>query len=129
MTATSLAPASRRRTVLRFAGHYLEMVVAMFVGMGALAPVWALLWPGLPGIPDAHALIMATDMSVGMALWMRIRRHGWRHIGEMVAAMYAAFAVVLPFYWLGAVSGDTLMAVGHLLMFPLMAVPMLRRRH
>jgi hypothetical protein len=115
------------RPVLRFTGHFVEMVIAMFVGMMALAPLWTLAWPGLTDRPDAHALIMATDMAIGMALWMWIRRHGWSPIAEMTAAMYAPFVVLLVPYWLGAISGDTLMAAGHVLMIPAMLAAMLLR--
>ncbi|MBG0564614.1 hypothetical protein [Actinoplanes aureus] len=113
---------------LRFAGHYLEMVVAMLVGMFALAPLWNLAVPGLDAHPDAHSMVMATNMAIGMALWMRIRKHDWRHIAEMCAAMYVPFVALLVPYWMGLISGGTLMTVGHILMFPAMLVPMLWRR-
>ncbi|MFC7533064.1 hypothetical protein [Actinoplanes sp. GCM10030250] len=116
-------------TKLRFWGHYLEMVVAMFVGMFALAPLWNLAVPGLEDHPDAHAMVMATNMAIGMALWMRIRRHSWVHIGEMCAAMYVPFVVLLVPYWLGWISGGALMTAGHILMFPAMLVPMVLRKH
>ena len=121
-------PVAARRSVLRFTLHYAEMLAAMAVGMMLLAPLWDAVWPGLADRPDLHALVMATDMSIGMALWMRLRRHGWRHIAAMCAAMYVAFLLVLPPYWAGMISGDTMMGVGHLLMLPLMLAVMLRRR-
>ncbi|MEU4422219.1 hypothetical protein AB0F81_16455 [Actinoplanes sp. NPDC024001] len=121
---TSTATSSR----LRFAGHYLEMVVAMFVGMFALGPLWNLAVPGLDAHPDAHAMVMATNMAIGMALWMRIRKHSWSHIGWMCAAMYVPFVVLLAPYWAGLISGGTLMTAGHILMFPAMLAPMLWRR-
>jgi hypothetical protein len=113
---------------LRFVLHYLEMVVAMLVGMVALAPLWDLAWPGRHDRPGAAAMVMATNMAIGMALWMRIRRHSWRHIAEMCAAMYVPFVVLLVPYLLGAISGGTLMTAGHILMFPAMLVPMLLPR-
>jgi len=64
-------PAAPRRRVLRFAGHYLEMVVAMFVGMALLMPLTPAAWAALPAV---HALVMAADMTIGMAVWMRIRK-------------------------------------------------------
>jgi hypothetical protein len=136
---TSTAPTRRstpaRRTdwvtvrpYVRFAGHFLEMVVAMFAGMLALGPLWSLVWPGLVGLPAAHALVMATNMTAGMALWMRIRHHSWPGIAEMSAAMYLPFVVLLVPYWLGAISGAALMTAGHVLMLPLMLVAMIWRR-
>ncbi len=125
--ATDITRATRRRTALRFTLHYVEMVVAMFVGMMALGPLWHLVWPGLMEQPTLHVLVMATDMSIGMAAWMRLRKHNWAGIAWMCAAMYAAFAVVLPPYWAGLIDAGTMETAGHVLMLPLMLVVMLRR--
>jgi hypothetical protein len=127
---TSVRPATRTpsRSTVRFVGHLLEMVVAMFVGMMALAPLWSLAVPDLTEHAAAHAMVMATNMSVGMAVWMRIRRHSWPRIAEMSAAMYLPFVLLLAPYWLGTISGDVLMAGGHVLMPPLMVAAMLWRR-
>ena len=123
-TATDLArKTSRSRSVLRFTLHYVEMVVDMVVGMIVLGP----LWPDLPGGATVDVLVMATNMSIGMAAWMRIRRHSWRGIAWMCASMYAAFALVLPPYWIGLIDAGTMMTAGHILMLPLMLVVMLRR--
>jgi hypothetical protein len=127
MTDTTRTAPSRVRPYLRFAGHYVEMVVAMFVGMFVLSPVWSFAAPGLVARDDVGALVMAFDMTVGMALWMRVRRHSWRPIGEMSAAMVAPFVVLLVPYWLGAISGMTLMMLGHALMFVTMLAAMLLR--
>src|SRR5258706_14834698 len=75
-THASHAPArSAARKNLRFALHYVEMVVSMLVGMALLGPVWSWAWPGLADRPAADALVMAANMTIGMGLWMRIRRH------------------------------------------------------
>jgi flagellar biosynthetic protein FliP len=121
------APPRRGRRALRFAGHYLEMVAAMAVGMVLLGPVWHSAWPGLADRPDLDVVVMATNMSIGMAAWMRLRGHGWGGIGWMCASMYAAFAVVLPLYWAGLVDAGTMSTAGHLLMLPFMLLVMLRR--
>jgi hypothetical protein len=128
MTTTTSTRTSALRGHLRFAGHFAEMVVAMLAGMMALAPLWSLAVPGLSAHPAADAIVMATNMSLGMALWMRIRRHSWPRIAEMSAAMYVPFAVLLVPYWLGVLSGDALMTGGHVLMFPAMLAAMLWRR-
>jgi hypothetical protein len=117
-----------RPSVRRFALHGLEMVIAMLVGMVVLEPVWAWAWPSLHDDITAQALVMATNMSVGMAVWMRIRGHGVPAIAEMSAAMYLSFLVVLPFHWAGVLSGMAFMTAGHVLMVPAMLVAMLRRR-
>ncbi|MET8846308.1 hypothetical protein [Amycolatopsis sp. NPDC004625] len=111
------------RKLARFTGHYLEMVAAMLVGMVALGP----LWPPV-GRADAGALVMATDMTVAMVLAMLLRRHSWPRIAEMAAAMYLPFVVLLVPYWLGAISGTTLMVAGHVIMVPLMLAAMVWRR-
>jgi flagellar biosynthetic protein FliP len=117
------------RNNLKFLGHFVEMVVAMVVGMAALGPLWTLMWPDLPSSPAAHTMVMATDMAIGMALWMRLRGHGWRGIAEMSAAMYVPFLLLLGPYALGMISGAALMLGGHVLMLPAMLLAMLRHRH
>lgn len=113
---------------MRFLLHFGEMVVAMVVGMLLLGPLWTLAWPGLPDLPAAAALVMATNMAIGMAAWMRVRGHRGRGIAEMCAAMYLPFLVLLGPHALGLISGDTLMMGGHVLMLPAMALVMLRHR-
>lgn len=117
----------------RFGRHYLEMVVAMIIGMvvlGMLESVAfdALGWSGLLDRTDVDALVMATNMTVAMASWMRFRGHAGGPIVEMAAAMYLPFVVLLVPMWLGAISEDTLLIAGHVLMLPAMAAAMLRRR-
>jgi flagellar biosynthetic protein FliP len=105
------------------------MLAAMLVGMAVLGPVRELLVPGLSARDDVMALLMATDMAVGMAVWMRVRRSSWSAIGEMSAAMYVPFLVLLVPYWAGSLPGDALLTWGHVLMLPAMAVPLVRGRH
>jgi hypothetical protein len=128
MTLTAPARHSRSRRTWHVVRHYLEMVVAMLVGMVVLAPVWRLVWPGLSDTVAADVPVMATDMALGMAAWMRVRRHSWSAIGVMSAAMYLPFVVLLVPFAAGAVTGDTVMMAGHVLMFPAMALAMLWHR-
>ena len=129
MTAsTRPVTASTTRSVLRFAGHYVEMVVAMLAGMVALGPLWSWAAPGLTARPDAGAVIMATNMTIGMTLWMLVRRHSWTAIAEMAAAMYLPFLALLVPYWFGVISGGAVMTWGHILMLVAMLAVMLRRR-
>lgn len=124
--AAAPAPAPRARRLTRFAGHYLEMVVAMVVGMVALAPLWPAAWVASEGV---HAVLMATDMTVAMVLWMALRRHRWPRIAEMAAVMSLPFVALLVPYGLGVLPGSALMVAGHVIMFPLMLLAMLWRRH
>jgi copper chaperone CopZ len=124
---------SHNRSWRHFVRHFVEMVVAMVAGMvlvGALVDlVVALLGAsGLLQRPELHTLVMATNMTIGMSLWMRYRKHSWASIGEMGAAMYVPFVVLFVPFWAGLLSGSMLMAAGHLLMLPFMVAAMLWRR-
>ena len=115
------------RAVWHFVRHYLEMVLAMLVGMYALGGLESLVWPAVTLRADVGVMVMATNMSVGMAAWMRFRGHSWRGIAEMSASMYLPFVVLLVPYWAGLVGHGVLMTWGHLLMLPAMALAMLLR--
>ena len=109
-----------------FVVHYLQMLAAMLAGMVVLGPLSMLLGDGASA--EVQALLMATWMTTGMAAWMAWRRHPWSGILEMGLAMYLAFVVLFPLHWLGRLSTDGLILVGHVLMLPAMAIAMLRRR-
>lgn len=119
-----------RAAWLRLALHYVEMVLAMFAGMLVLGALRDLL--GLTVAfgerPGAHFLLMATDMAIGMAAWMRLRRHGWACTREMCAAMYVP-AVLIPLVWTDVISAMTFMTAAHILMMPAMLAVLLRHRH
>jgi hypothetical protein len=115
------------RSIWHFVRHYVEMVLAMFAGMFALGGLEGLVWPALTTRADVGAMVMATNMSLGMAAWMRVRGHSWRGIGEMSASMYLPFVVLLVPYWAGLAGEGVLMTWGHLLMLPAMALAMLLR--
>lgn len=121
-----------RPAVLRFARHYLEMVAAMLAGMVALGRLESLLAstigrPHALAGPTVSALLMAANMTVGVAAWMCLRRHRVRLIGEMIAGMSVGFLALAP-QWIGATCHDTLVMAGHELMFLGMLVAMLARR-
>jgi hypothetical protein len=120
--------------VKRFLWHYVEMIIAMVVGMLVLGAARAGLF-GLLDVdlssetqPEIAALLMAFDMSVGMVVWMRYRGHGWPSTMEMVAVMFAPVVLLAPFTLGGLMSGHALMMVMHIAMLPLMLAVMLRRR-
>ena len=125
---------TRRRPALRrFVGHYLKIVVAAVAGMVVLGPAESMLlnpigWAEVVARFEAATLVMATNMTVAAAAWMRFRRHGWAAIAEMAVAMYAPFLVLFPPLWLGVLSASGLMALGHVLMLFTIAAAMLRRR-
>ena len=128
----SPAQAPHRLSAKQFTRHFVEMLVAMAVGMVALHPVWTLPLDavgagGLMDNPYSSALIMATDMTVAMSAWMKIRGHRWRPIAEMAAAMYLPFLVLFVPLALGLIGEGALMLWGHVLMLPAMAAAMLLR--
>lgn len=130
MSAQTLFP-RRHRPVRAFVRHYLEMVLAMLLGMATLYPAYTMLVDPAPQWltrPDVEALVMATAMTVPMVAWMRIRRHRWLPIVEMSVAMYAGFVVLFPWLWAGTLDEMGLMMVGHVLMPLFMLLAMLARR-
>ena len=120
------------RSKRAFVRHYLEMVAAMIVGMMVLEPVRdvvvdALGWSAAFDGSEVRALAMATEMTIAMVAWMRYRRHAWPTTAEMALAMYVPFVLLFVPLWLGVIAGDAVLAGGHVLMLPAMALVMLRR--
>ncbi len=137
-TPTSSAPTDasahlpHRPRAKKFVLHFLEMVVAMAVGMVVLHPVWmfvldAIGAAGLMRNPYTGALIMATNMTVAMSAWMRFRGHRRRPVAEMAAAMYVPFLVLFVPMAFELIDKGALMLWGHVLMLPAMAAAMLLR--
>ncbi|KAB2347518.1 hypothetical protein [Actinomadura rudentiformis] len=122
--------ASTRRPWLRFTRHYIEMIIAMFVGMGVLGVLFAVagLDFSFERDPELAYLLMAFNMSVGMAVIMRFRRHSWPATLEMCGAMFAPVVPLFPLLWLNVIDGETVMLVAHVAMFPLMLGIMFWRR-
>jgi uncharacterized membrane protein YdjX (TVP38/TMEM64 family) len=75
--------------------HFLEMTVAMFIGMGVGAVLFKYLLAAFGTTitearlqyPELTVLVMGFNMTVPMVAWMRHRGHGWRNSAEMAAAM------------------------------------------
>ena len=115
-----------------FLRHYLEMVVAMFVGMAVLGlPLYAVGtgWHELAiESPAIGFLGMATSMTVPMVGWMIYRGHGRRANMEMSASMFVPTFAVITLTWADVVT-DTgaLMTIEHVAMFVAMAAVMLLR--
>jgi hypothetical protein len=104
-----------------FIRHYLEMVAAMFVGMGVLGmPAGMLVTSEAGDLP-----VMGASMTIPMVAWMRYRGHSWAIAGEMSGAMLVPTAVAIAL--LGSVEYDTLMVFEHVAMLLAMLVAMLLR--
>ena len=119
-----------------FVRHYLEMLVAMLLGMAILG-VPASMALGALGVSssefqnDAPALMligMAVTMTVPMVGWMRYRGHGWGASVEMSASMFVPTFGVIALLG-GRLVGDvgTLLVIEHVAMLPSMLVAMLMR--
>ena len=130
---TTSRSAWTRAAARRFARHYLEMVVAMLLGMAVLGPLESALldplgWQSVRAVPELDALVMATNMTAAMVVWMRYRGHSRAATGLMAAAVYLPFIVLFAPLWLGALSPTGMLVGGHLLMLLVMASAMLLRR-
>jgi len=122
--------ASEHRLLVR---HFFEMVAAMLIGMAVLGAVvrMSCVLTGHEDLldhPGFRAPIMATNMTIGMVVWMRHRRHGRAAIGEMAAAMYVPLVVLIIPFWVGLLGGSALLGLMHVLMLPAMVVAMNHRR-
>jgi hypothetical protein len=109
------------------------MSVAMTAGMLLLSPIWQAIGSGLGAAGtfarvELRVLEAIVTMVLGMAVWMRVRRHQWRSVVRMSAAMAAPPLLLLVPYWLMALPGSVVLSGGHLLMVPAMAAVMLVRR-
>jgi hypothetical protein len=117
----------------QFARHYLELLVAMFLGLGVLLlPLGAALRLAGMSLHDTDALMisaMAVTMTAPMVAWMRYRGHGWAACSDMTTAMAIPTLGVLALLWSGLVGNvGTLLAIEHVVMLPSMLVAMLLRR-
>ncbi|GHJ53087.1 hypothetical protein Nm8I071_23940 [Nonomuraea sp. TT08I-71] len=106
-----------------FARHYLEMLVAMAIGVLPLYPRWKLATSGHPADwlhrADIDSLAMATTMVAPMARWMRFRGHITAGGGD-VPGDVCRLHHPLPLLWLGASRTAGLAMLGHVLMLVLM---------
>ncbi len=86
---TALRQSVSRNRPLKFIGHFLEMVVAMMVGMVPLGLIYMTLEAAIPILeePAVIILLMDTFMTVPMVAWMWHRGHTWRQAAEMSASM------------------------------------------
>ena len=120
-----------------FVRHYVEMVVAMFLGMAVLGmpTEWALgafgsSWSNLHhNAPALMLLVMAFIMTVPMVGWMAYRGHGRRPNAEMAASMFLPAFGAVGLLWGGVVTDAmALMTIEHIVMLPSMLAAMLLRR-
>jgi transcriptional regulator GlxA family with amidase domain len=127
------ARALRIGRVARFGLHFVEMAVAMELGMLAMGALNALaLEPAgfrylTPSHLETHLLAMGFAMAAPMVAWMRLRGHGWRHGAEMAAAMVAPAAAAIALNAAGLLARTEMMAFSTTWMWVAMVGVMLFR--
>jgi hypothetical protein len=123
--------------IRRFIRHYVEMVIAMFVGMALfLLPaegVLNLLGSSADQVESAAPAVallgMALAMTAPMVAWMRYRGHSWQLAWEMSAAMFVPTLLAIAFIATGAIDDFmTLSMIQHNGMLVSMLAAMVVRR-
>src|SRR4051812_15137963 len=115
-----------------FARHFIEMVVAMLVGMGVVAGVASLAFAAagssLSGQSGAfRVMLMGLSMTVPMVGWMAHRGHGARSSIEMGASMLVPSTVAAVLAAADVVGAGAALGIQHAVMGPAMLAVMLWR--
>jgi hypothetical protein len=121
---------------LHFLRHLGEMLLAMVGGMMVLGALdrGILVAAGTSAAhvrdtaPEVVAVVMAFNMSAGMAVWMRHRGHAWARIAEMAGAMFVPALAAIALFWGGVIESGAILAIEHVAMIPAMIAVMLVRR-
>jgi hypothetical protein len=121
--------------VRHFFRHFGEMFVAMMVGMmalgaldgGILSAAGTSVGQIRDSAPEAFALVMALNMTVGMTLWMRYRCHSWAMCAEMGGAMFLPAIVALVLFWCSVIHTRSVGGIEMGVMLPAMLAVMLYR--
>ena len=140
-TATQMRvqPGSTAGKAWPFVRHFVEMCLAMCLGLAVLDTVYSWL-AGQFGVvnpylqfPELSAAVVAFNMTAPMVAWMRLRGMAWGLITEMSWAMIAEAVLIVAAYWFGILhneavgSTSTLWFWQHGLMLPVMLIPMFLR--
>jgi hypothetical protein len=129
-------PSASKGRARHFFRHLGEMYLAMMVGMMALAAldaaIFAAAGTSIPDVkdsaPEAWGLLMALNMTVGMTVWMRHRRHTWAMCAEMAGAMLVPAVAAIVLFWCSVIHSGSVSAVEMNAMLPAMIAVMLLRR-
>jgi hypothetical protein len=133
MSETDQADPKQRLGYLHLAKHFAVMVALMYAGMFVLDPLYESVvgaagvsdpWTQLPVLSN---FMMAVNMTIPMVLYMILKRHSSRAIGEMSAAMFLPAALTMGPHLMGIMTTGTMMTLSHAAMIPLMAVVMILR--
>ena len=129
-------PSTKKGRARHFFRHLGEMYLAMMVGMMALAvldaAIFAAAGTSIPDVkdsaPEVWGLLMALNMTVGMTVWMRHRRHTWAMCAEMAGAMFVPAVAAIVLFWCSVIHSGAVSAVEMNAMLPAMIAVMLLRR-
>jgi hypothetical protein len=118
-----------RRTFLR---HFVEMLLAMFLGMLVLGGITQLIFAAAgSSLTDApgsvRVMLMGVDMTVPMVAWMSYRGHPRARNAEMAAAMIVPTLVAAALAAAGTLSTGAALGIQHAAMIPAMLGVMLWR--
>jgi uncharacterized membrane protein YhaH (DUF805 family) len=115
-----------------FARHFGEMLLAMFLGMGVLGGLAAVIFAAsggsssdLPG--GVRVMLMGVYMTVPMVAWMRYRGHAAARNVEMALSMMVPTLAAAVLAWAGALGTGAALGVQHVVMVPAMLGAMLWR--
>jgi len=129
------------RPVGYFLLHLGEMILAMMAGMVAGGVIIVLMFTtvlastvqGMTRVEVLNqfavliCLVVAVAMIVPMAAWMRFRRHEWRQIAEMAAAMAIPLVPIFGLLGLQLIPGASACGLYCVVMLPAMVIAMLFR--
>jgi hypothetical protein len=125
--APSLTP------VGRFVWHFFQMCMVMCAGAVALSVLFfgAAKLLGYTDLdqraPELTVLVIAINLSLPMAVWMRFMGMAWRPTLEMSGSTMAVGLLLIAAYWLDLVAKSDLIPLQTSLACPLMLVVMLFR--
>jgi len=115
-----------------FVRHFGEMAIAMFLGMGVLGGLVALVFAAAgsslsdqPG--GLQVMLMGFNMTVPMVIWMSYRGHARARNAEMAMSMIVPSVVAAALAWAGALESGAALGVQHVVMIPAMLGVMLWR--
>jgi hypothetical protein len=135
MNVAQLDRPSFHRPTGKFVRHFLEMTLAMMVGMVVLGLPVRILAPdlaypnGLSGpFPELSLSLMTVEMVLPMALWMRFRGHRRQLITEMSAAVLLPTLLLVPLCLAHLIQVPVLRNLSGVGMFVAMLAAMLYRR-
>lgn len=121
------------RPLGRFGLHFLEMCMVMCAGAAGLSLLFfggaALLGYTdlLQTAPALVVLVIALNLSVPMAVWMRYRGMAWQPTLEMAGSTMVVGLALIAAYWMDLIARTSLVEVQTSLACPVMLAAMLFR--